>query len=301
MTVWLDGAPLRLGAGGLHRYTAELLAALRREFPLDHIFAAMPDEGRWWLRTGIAARYDVFHGTNFEVPPLSPRPSVMTLHDLSPWRGWGGSDRVRRRTRALLGLGAATMVVTPSEAIRREAIEYFRLSPTCVVAIPHAAADWMRPVEVPPGPPYFLAVGDDLPRKNLAVVRDAARTLGVELREIRHRVPDRDLPALYSGAVALLYPSHYEGFGLPVLEAMQCGAMTIVSRDPALVETASDAALTVDTDTGWLPAMRAALENPDLRARYRAASLARARGFSWSATARATHEVYVEAIARHLA
>lgn len=260
----------------------------------------MPGEGRWWLRTGISAPYDLFHGTNFEVPPLSRKPSVLTLHDLSPWRGWGGSDRVRRRTPLLLGLGAAATVITPTEAVRREAIEFFRLSPSSVFAIPHAAPDWMRPVEVSPGPPYFLSVGDDLPRKNLAPVREAARSLGVELREVRDGVPDRDLPAFYSGAVALVYPSHYEGFGLPVLEAMQCGAMALISRDPALMEVAGGAAMVVE-EGGWLAAMRGALENPDLRARYRAASLTRARCFTWSATARATHEVYVETIARHLA
>src|SRR6202035_6199001 len=59
-------------------------------------------------------------------------------------------------------------------------------------------------------------------------------------------VPEQDLPALYSGALACVYPSLYEGFGLPVLEAMQCGALVITSRDPAILEVSGDAAVHVD-------------------------------------------------------
>jgi glycosyltransferase involved in cell wall biosynthesis len=113
-------------------------------------------------------------------------------------------------------------------------------------------------------------------------------------------VCDRELPTLYSGAVASLYPSLYEGFGLPVLEAMQCGAAVVTSRDPAVVETGGGAALTVEaTDTrGWVEAMRGLLENPALVGELREASLKRAAQFSWSRTARETFEVYESAIDR---
>ena len=78
------------------------------------------------------------------------------------------------------------------------------------------------------------------------------------------RSPEEELPALYSGAVACLYPSLYEGFGLPVLEAMQCGALVITSRDPAIQEVAGDAAILVEaTDVrGLAQAMKRLLSKP---------------------------------------
>ena len=103
-------------------------------------------------------------------------------------------------------------------------------------------------------------------------------------------VPEADLPGLYSGAAACLYPSLYEGFGLPVLEAMQCGATVIASRDPAIMEVSGDAALNVEaTDVrGLAEAMRA-------RPIMREAALKRSALFSWNITAQKTREVYESA------
>ena len=110
-------------------------------------------------------------------------------------------------------------------------------------------------------------------------------------------VPDAHLPALYSGATAFVYPSLYEGFGLPVLEAMQCGAMVIASRDPAIAEVAGSAALLLDhrEPRAWAEAIAAAALNPGWRRDWQSRSLARAREFSWSRTARLTRAVYERA------
>jgi glycosyltransferase involved in cell wall biosynthesis len=344
VTIALDATPLTVSTGGVGRYTLELARALACEYPDDqywllsdqtfhapHDFPNLnagggprnPVERKWWTwgldremrRHGV----DLFHGTDYAVPYVPLRPSVMTVHDLSPWLDpeWQpDAARVRRRTPRLLRMGLATMVITPTEAVRRAAIDRFKLSPDRVITIPLAASELFEapasPAAKPRGNPYFLFVGTCEPRKNVARLIDAWRavrkTVAVDLvlvgrnhapadeRGLRvlGEVPDSDLPALYSGALACVYPSLYEGFGLPVLEAMQCGALVIASRDPAILEVSGDAAIHVDAeDTAALvEAMRAATANPDGFHIVRERARARAAQFSWQKTARLTREVY---------
>ena len=291
MIAALDATPLTEKTGGIARYTAELSRALATGFPEDTFwlmsdqrFPPPPDappnlrasegprkrsERRWWL-FGLRAELsrcgaEVFHGTDFAVPYLSQRASVLTLHDLSPWAAepWrAASARVRRRTPVLIRLGFATMIVTPTEAIRRAAIERFSLAPDRVTATPLAAAACFRRTDAPPpARPYFLFTGTLDARKNVDRIigawREIRRERDVDLvlagragsapqtpepgLIVRNEVSDAELAELYSHASALLFPSHYEGFGLPVLEAMQCGAPVIASRDPAVMEVAGDA------------------------------------------------------------
>jgi len=344
MRVAIEATSLTVSSGGLARYTSELSLALAREFPDDE-FVLISDqvfqlpegapvnlkrgggprtagERRWWL-WGIAREMgrlgaDVVHGPDFAVPYIPRRPSVMTLHDLSPWldeRWHHAAHRVKHRTPVLLDLGLATMIVTPSETVRKQAIERFRLRPNRVVAVPEAAPSWMKPAHPAPRAPYFLFVGTLEPRKNLPAMVDAWRAVrrdhAIDLvlagraradgpqfppepgLHILGEVPDADLPRLYSGAVAFLYPSLYEGFGLPVVEAMQCGACVIASR--AVEELAGDAAVYFDTSDELAAAMRAAVQSPEWVSDWRARSLERAAQFSWDRTARQTYEVYREA------
>ncbi len=320
MRVALDGAPLTVATGGIRQYTEELHRALCQEFPQDAFELVAPEPGRWWSiglprvlrRRGI----DLFHGTDFAVPYWPSRPSVMTLHDLSPWkdRAWrAASDRVRRRTPWLLRLGLATMVATPTEAIRREAIARFGLRPDRVAAVPLAASERFRPGAARGG--YLLRVGTIEPRKNVQLAIGAVRELrraGGEVTlklagrnemglkpepgiEVLGPVPGDALPGLYAGAAALLFPSLYEGFGLPVLEAFRCGVPVVASRDPALMEVSGGAALHPASDSEWPAAIRAAIDGPEWRER----ALARGAEFTWSRTARRMREVYREAIRLH--
>src|SRR5262249_33432920 len=142
-------------------------------------------ERRWWLwglkREMNRLHADIFHGTNFAVPYLPARPSVMSLHDLSPWmdQAWHkAGGRVRRRTPALVKLGIATMIVTDSHAVRKQAIEHFRIHPDRVAVAPLAAPDHFRPVQANGArPPYFLYVGALEPRKNIPLLVEAWRPI----------------------------------------------------------------------------------------------------------------------------
>jgi glycosyltransferase involved in cell wall biosynthesis len=250
----------------------------------------------------------------------------MTLHDLSPWMdpAWHReADRVRNRTPMLLRLGLATMVITPSEAVRQQALQRFRLPASRVVAVPHAAGRHFHPVEQPlNSPPYLLYVGTLEPRKNLALLLDVWRevrkqhpvdlVLAGRRREDFPQLPaeaglhlkgltgEQELPKLYSGALAVVYPSYYEGFGLPVLEAMQCGAAVIASRDRAIAEVAGEAAILLDANDrrAWVETLTSLLEQPNQIPALREKALARAGEFSWTKTARLTREVYGHAIER---
>src|SRR3954452_6207337 len=153
----LDGTPLTLTSGGLRRYTEELFRALHEEFPSDE-YSLVSDQltpaknilqKRWWsvglpleLRRQQAA---VFHGTDFAVPYLPVCASVMTIHDLSPWMNaeWHADAvvrRVRRRTPWLLRLGLATMLITPTAAVRSQVVERFRIREDQIVVVPEAGA-----------------------------------------------------------------------------------------------------------------------------------------------------------------
>ena len=176
--------------------------------------------------------------------------------------------------------------------------------------------------------PFILYVGNIQPRKNLRRLIEAFAAVACE-SDIAHRlvivgkkawlhspvleaarasglseritftgyVPDQDLPALYNAADLFVYPSIFEGFGLPVLEAMSCGTPVITSNTSSLPEVGGDAAIYFDPfDAGDIArAMRAVVADPGLRSRLSARGLARAKEFSWAATARKTVEAYERA------
>jgi glycosyltransferase involved in cell wall biosynthesis len=203
--------------------------------------------------------------------------------------------------------------------VRRQAIDRFRIPPERIVSVPLAAPSWLRPPETAAtrgnGRPYFLFVGTLEPRKNLPALVNAWREVRREdnidlvlagrgrqdapplraepgLRVIGE-VADDQLAELYAGALAFVFPSLYEGFGLPVLEAMQCGACVIAS--PTVRDAGGEAAVYAKSETELVQWMRLAVSQPEWLAQRRAESLARAREFSWERTAQLTYEVYLEA------
>jgi len=176
---------------------------------------------------------------------------------------------------------------------------------------------------------YILALGSIQPRKNLVRLIRAYSALAhngtsvpqlviagrrgwledetiraaeqsVAARDIRFigYVPDEDLPALYSGATCFAYPSYFEGFGLPVLEAMQCGTPVIAANRTSLPEIVGPAGVLVDPfdETAIANALRELIQNADFRRELCVKGLERAREFSWQQTARLTLEAYERAV-----
>ena len=174
---------------------------------------------------------------------------------------------------------------------------------------------------------YILSVGSIQPRKNLKRLVGAYARLhrerpgvklptlvlagkkawlyGETLRAIEQSgvgdqilltdyVSQTDLPALYSGALCFAYPSYFEGFGLPPLEAMKCGAPVIVGNRTSLPEVVGDAGLLVDPfdEVEIAAALASLIDNPDLRDELRVKGLKRAAKFNWHDTARQTLAVY---------
>jgi glycosyltransferase involved in cell wall biosynthesis len=151
-----------------------------------------------------------------------------------------------------------------------------------------------------PGLQLLIAGNPDRQRGSLFPdPRPIASGLGMEGQIIYRFIEEEDKPAIYSGASVFVFPSLYEGFGLPPLEAMSCGAPVICSNRTSLPEVVGDAAISLDPDDmqAMTEAMRSVLTNAELAADLRARSLRQATHFSWHKTAQETVAVYEEAFA----
>jgi glycosyltransferase involved in cell wall biosynthesis len=373
MRIGLDGLPLSEAKTGVGHYTFELARALAIAAPPDEFELISPRPfwpasageeslppnlrlveaqagllNRRWFLFGLP-RYlrqrelALFHGTNYEVPLRKICPTVLTIHDLSLLLlpETHEAARVKRaRRRFPLMCRAATLIVTPTESVRREVCAQLSIESSRVMAVPEAARSVFRPMAEAEAQAtrqrlgieedFLLFVGTLEPRKNLPALlrafREAlaetkpslqlvivgkkgwltedlfaqAREAGLDGRVVfTGYLPDEDLRALYSSCRAFVYPSLSEGFGLPPLEAMACGAACIVSRIPSIMEVVGEAALTVaPADEAELTrSIIALLRDEDLRRRVADAGRERAATFSWERTARRMREVYDEAFA----
>jgi alpha-1,3-rhamnosyl/mannosyltransferase len=238
--------------------------------------------------------------------------SVVTLHDLHFERephAMSLPDRLTFKAVVPRAARRADRVIAVSERTRRDAIDLYGLAPERVVVVTHGVDPAFGPGADGGHGGYVLFVGAVQPRKDPLAALAAARAAGLPLvvagppkdaalarrladegADVRGVVPQDELARLYRGAAALILPSRYEGFGLPVLEAMASGTPVVCSDDRALREVAADAGIYGDLVDG----IRQAVAERD---RFARAGLERARAFSWPEAARRTVEVYRQVLA----
>ena len=342
MRIALDGMPLAHPLTGVGHYTAELARNLAVVAPSDSFTFISPAgmlKRRWWS-LGLPLHllrnsFDVFHGTNYEIPFWSRRPTVVTIHDLSLLLHSEVHEQKlvqRARWRLPLMAKAASKIITPSNSVKTEVCEALEVNPDKVTVTPEAPRPVFRRKEDPEllrrldiDGEFILFVGTIEPRKNLRRLVEAFGRVahGTDLpqklviaggqgwlmddfsalireKRLEDRVcltgylEDDDLCALYSGCAAFVYPSLYEGFGLPPLEAMACGAPVITSRISSLLETVGSAARLVDpNDTDDLArAMIEMLSQTHVREHYAELGTNQVKKFTWQQTALKTLAVY---------
>lgn len=273
----------------------------------------------WTLPRALRRLGGALVHTQYALPFRCPCPAVVTIHDLSFERGLMGTrDRLVFKRVVPRAARAAARVLTVSERTKQDLVELYGLDPDRIVVTPNGVDPAFHPAPADPrdtgsSAPYALAVGAIQGRKNQVAALAAAKEVGLELvvvgptkdervaaelraggARLEGYVPTERLAELYRGAACLVQASLHEGFGLPVVEAMASGTPAVILPDPALIEVAGDAAVVV-TQQGLADGIRRALAE---RERLAAAGLRRAAAFTWEATARATVEVYREALAR---
>jgi alpha-1,3-rhamnosyl/mannosyltransferase len=232
------------------------------------------------------------------------------VHDLSFERDaalMGRKDRFVFRRVVPRAVRTAARVLTVSERTKKDLVELYGIAPAKIVVTPNGVDPAFAPGTG--SRDYVLAVGAIQERKNQVAALEAASAVGLPLvvagpskddelaEELRRRgarlegyVETERLAQLYRGAACLVQASRFEGFGLPVLEAMASGTPVVAVHEPALEEVAGDAAVFVEQDR-VADGIRQALQDRD---RLVAAGLERARAFSWRATAERTLAVYRE-------
>jgi glycosyltransferase involved in cell wall biosynthesis len=268
-------------------------------------------------------RPSVYHAIDFRLPGQPPCPLIVTLHDLIPW-AWGGRRMLGERLRFWPGkrlLKGADVVIAVSRSTAADASRLAGVDSRRIRVVPEAADDVFAPKagaqervlqrwSVHPG--YLLFVGALDARKDpgsLLRAWTAARVVRPELqlvvagdrgRQAPARMPgatmlgrvnDAELADLYSAAGCLIFPSRYEGFGLPCLEAMACGCPVAAFRNSSLPEVVDDAGELVD-DGDAVALGHAAARMSMEPERWRNAGLIRAKEFSWRKAARATIAAY---------
>lgn len=284
---------------------------------------------------------DIFHATNFLLPPVRRAQTLVTIHDLAflvrPQFAHPDLQRFLRQE-APRSLARADHILADSEASRQDAMRLFRLPPERITVVGAGVEARFRPLDIDslslceitqryklPSKPFVLSLSTLEPRKNFdglirAFVTARQRTaldwhlviagnrgwlyemIFSEVERLHASgfvhfpgfVDDADLPKLYNLADLFAFPSHYEGFGLPVLEALACGTPVLCTDTSSLPEIAGDAARLVPTgdEAALADALAELMTDPAARNELARRGPAQAAPWTWAAAAKRLVEVY---------
>ncbi len=277
----------------------------------------------------------VYHSPYYLMPYWPGCPSVVTIHDLIPFRfpaDYSARTRLIIAVAMRLAAWTARQVITASQASGRDLVARLGLAPERLTVVPYAPDPIFQPqpaeavaqvrlrYHLPPD--YILYLGSNKPHKNLPRLvrayaqaqpaanplplviaghwderypqaKQAAEALAANVKFIGP-VEQHDVPALYSAARLFVFPSLYEGYGLPPQEAMACGTPVVCSNSPPLVEVVGKAALLFDPldEADMASALARALGDEALRRELGRRGLEQARTFTWARTAEQSLAVY---------
>ena len=295
-------------------------------------------ESTWLLTQCKLRKIDLVHHAGGIVPLVRTNRPVLTIHDLQYLDYPEYFKRAKLtylKTMLPRSAEAARLVMTPSQFTRRQVIERLNIDPSIVTVVPHGISprEGREPArEVRDrydlAGEFFLYPAITYPHKNhLVLIRAFARLveshpdmtlvltgakgsmevqIGKEVKELDleknvkrlGHVPARDLDALYHEAVGLVFPSRFEGFGAPVLEAMSRSCPVVAADATALPEVVGEAGILVSPDNSgeWCQAMVRLLEDSELRERLAAAGLQRSKDFTWESSADILEDAYTRAL-----
>jgi glycosyltransferase involved in cell wall biosynthesis len=294
-------------------------------------------ENTWLAGQAHRDGLDLVHHMNAVLPLLRRTPGVVTVHDLQPFDVPQNFHPVKRayvQRSVPRSVRKARVVLTPSEFVRRGIVDRFGVAPDRVrVTVwgvdPPSTEVAVGQVQARYGLPrrWFVYPAVTWPHKNHELLIRAFATVAAQEHDMvlvltgseaqsedqiraqiadtglrgrvrrTGRIPRADMLAIVRGAVALTFPSRYEGFGLPALEAMSLGTPVLAADAASLPEVVDDAGRLIDPDDvdAWGEAMLRLLHDGDERERLIAAGHERVGAFSWAATARATLAAYRDA------
>jgi glycosyltransferase involved in cell wall biosynthesis len=270
----------------------------------------------------------VYHAINLHLPGRTSCPLVVTLHDLIPW-AWGGPHMRGERMRFWLGkrlLKRADAILAVSQTTADDAVRFAKVDPRRVRVVFEAADEIYTPKPGAAervmqrwgiGPGYLLFVGALDARKDPSALLDAWAAARRDRNDMElviagdpgpqappampgarmvGRISESELADLYTAAGCFVFPSRYEGFGLPCLEAMACGCPVAAYRNSSVLEVVDGAGQLADDGDAEALGRAAASMAADPE-RWKRAGLERARSFSWRKTAQETIKAYEKVVA----